>query len=604
MLQRLLIFLGLMLLLTIGLQGCGPVTYFSMEARTVSGKPCLVLQTLKTTDMLSSDTHFNIYTPKNENLDEWETVVGDRLGYVFGIYKTQKQDGATSTEQLGMLHFLRSTLFDLSKTPAVQSTEVLPFKWLAETGVVLQNKTYVFGVDFGEVDETQNKSRTGMLKVASFDGLKWEVLDLKGPEVLTKAGFSLQAVEVQGVIHIFWRDAELDHSLLGGLEGRRTITGGPIMSAQFDGQKFAPAPIRIEGLPRGNTSFWSEGENVHVLIQTRAKPALSVNGPLEIWKITPAVQDKNSALSPDKNFKDKTAVLSQVSRLESIDASQHKAGLLPFIAAERLVFNGREFIVRSNWQLFEIWRREPEAGWRLISTRPRGIPVYDMESRLLAALALCVAAVVFGAGLAYHRRKHAQSLVRKVQANDLYATLGLRSLAYAIDVALVIAVVFFFETQLQRPFVAPLSMLAISLEQMPHWSFFAGYMAYFVLAEWLLGATLGKMIMGLRVVMDGGNRLSFWSALVRNLIGFYERSPVVVFIAVLMMIFGPRRQRMGDLMSRTYVVQKGALDVFKKQRAADKALRGTADGASIDALPSVENWSIGKEKDTAGQDKK
>jgi hypothetical protein len=98
------------------------------------------------------------------------------------------------------------------------------------------------------------------------------------------------------------------------------------------------------------------------------------------------------------------------------------------------------------------------------------------------------------------------------------------------------------------------------------------YVLYFCGAEWLTGATIGKFMMGLRVVMDGGRPLSLWAAIVRNLVGYIERLPFLVpFVAMTMILISPRRQRLGDILSRSFVVHKGALEAFKAQREQDIA---------------------------------
>jgi uncharacterized RDD family membrane protein YckC len=107
---------------------------------------------------------------------------------------------------------------------------------------------------------------------------------------------------------------------------------------------------------------------------------------------------------------------------------------------------------------------------------------------------------------------------------------------------------------------------------MPSGTLFVVYIVYMTGMESLLGATAGKFVMGLRVVVDTGQKCSLWGALVRNLFGFYERLPLVaMFVPVPMIILTPRRQRLGDLLGRTFVVHKSALEAFKIQRARELA---------------------------------
>ena len=110
--------------------------------------------------------------------------------------------------------------------------------------------------------------------------------------------------------------------------------------------------------------------------------------------------------------------------------------------------------------------------------------------------------------------------------------------------------------------------------------FLACYMLYFLLSEWLYGATPGKFVMGLRVIDYGGGKPSLWAALIRNVVGLVERHPSMLIVVLPMMIFNPRRQRMGDLLSRTVVVQKQRLDLFLAQRDAPPTGATGAEGTN------------------------
>ncbi|MGD0090452.1 MAG: RDD family protein, partial [Planctomycetota bacterium] len=133
--------------------------------------------------------------------------------------------------------------------------------------------------------------------------------------------------------------------------------------------------------------------------------------------------------------------------------------------------------------------------------------------------------------------------------------------------------------------------------------FFGVYIGYLAPAEWLFGTTLGKYTMGLSVVSDSGQRPSLWAVLVRNLVGFYERLPLTFVIAVPMILLGPRRQRVGDLLARTFVVQKEALEGFKKQRARARPSDDQLPAGEL--LPPVEMkfWGITKRKQKNGDEK-
>ncbi len=89
---------------------------------------------------------------------------------------------------------------------------------------------------------------------------------------------------------------------------------------------------------------------------------MAANGPMEIWDIDPA--NGNAEM------------------VERIEGSQSKPGLMAFIAAEHFAWNEKEeFILRSNWQMFEVWQRN-DHGWQMVQSNPKGLPTFDLESML------------------------------------------------------------------------------------------------------------------------------------------------------------------------------------------------------------------------------
>lgn len=89
----------------------------------------------------------------------------------------------------------------------------------------------------------------------------------------------------------------------------------------------------------------------------------------------------------------------------------------------------------------------------------------------------------------------------------------------------------------------------------------AGF-AYHWLLEGLAGATLGKVVMGLRVMGPSGKPCGLKVSLVRNLLrvvdglGFY-------LVGLLVAVFSKHRQRIGDHLGRTVVVEYPTSRVFK-----------------------------------------
>ena len=82
------------------------------------------------------------------------------------------------------------------------------------------------------------------------------------------------------------------------------------------------------------------------------------------------------------------------------------------------------------------------------------------------------------------------------------------------------------------------------------------YTSYCVLMEHRFGATVGKMLFKMRVVGDGGTRAPLRGILLRNLVRIIELEFPLVAIPILLMIFTRNRQRLGDMMGRTTVIDR------------------------------------------------
>jgi uncharacterized RDD family membrane protein YckC len=77
-----------------------------------------------------------------------------------------------------------------------------------------------------------------------------------------------------------------------------------------------------------------------------------------------------------------------------------------------------------------------------------------------------------------------------------------------------------------------------------------GFLGYLILSEYCFGQTLGKRLLGLRVVNEAGARVSLGQAVVRQLPLLLNLPWVDVFFA----LFTDKHQRAFELLSRTRVV--------------------------------------------------
>jgi uncharacterized RDD family membrane protein YckC len=80
-----------------------------------------------------------------------------------------------------------------------------------------------------------------------------------------------------------------------------------------------------------------------------------------------------------------------------------------------------------------------------------------------------------------------------------------------------------------------------------------GYVTYSLVAELRYGATVGKRIMRLRVVGEAG-RPGAREVVLRNLARVVELSPIIAIVTLAMMVLTRSRQRFGDFLARTTVI--------------------------------------------------
>jgi len=78
---------------------------------------------------------------------------------------------------------------------------------------------------------------------------------------------------------------------------------------------------------------------------------------------------------------------------------------------------------------------------------------------------------------------------------------------------------------------------------------------YFVLLEGLAGATLGKMVLGIRVERVGGGTPGFTKGLLRNLLRVVDSLPALGILGAILITTSPERARFGDRIAGTRVIR-------------------------------------------------
>jgi uncharacterized RDD family membrane protein YckC len=86
-------------------------------------------------------------------------------------------------------------------------------------------------------------------------------------------------------------------------------------------------------------------------------------------------------------------------------------------------------------------------------------------------------------------------------------------------------------------------------------TFLALMALYFVLLEGWLGATLGKWVLGLRVVRSEGGHPGLARSAVRNLLRLVDGLPAFSILGIILILRSPERARFGDRVAGTRVIR-------------------------------------------------
>ena len=89
--------------------------------------------------------------------------------------------------------------------------------------------------------------------------------------------------------------------------------------------------------------------------------------------------------------------------------------------------------------------------------------------------------------------------------------------------------------------------------------YFLAIFAYYVLLEWKLGGTLGKLATGMRVIKSTGESLDLKASLIRNVMRIVDFLPFFYLVGAISVWNSKTKQRVGDRLAKTVVVSKNSI---------------------------------------------
>lgn len=99
------------------------------------------------------------------------------------------------------------------------------------------------------------------------------------------------------------------------------------------------------------------------------------------------------------------------------------------------------------------------------------------------------------------------------------------------------------------------------------------------------GKSLGKLVMGLRVVRDDGGALRFRHALIRALVGIFEIYLMAGAVAFIVSLLNDRSKRLGDMLAGTYSMRERVPAAPAPLAPAPAFLAGWVTSADLGRLP-------------------
>ncbi|MFD2043709.1 RDD family protein [Ornithinibacillus salinisoli] len=112
---------------------------------------------------------------------------------------------------------------------------------------------------------------------------------------------------------------------------------------------------------------------------------------------------------------------------------------------------------------------------------------------------------------------------------------------------------------------------------------------YFFVSEYFFGGkTIGKNMIGIRVIQENGHSLTLLSAIIRNLLRIIDMLPTSYFLGIVLIFFHSKHKRLGDMAAGTIVVHERKA---KKQRKSKIEKVIERRGLTVDSF-KIEGWAV------------
>ncbi|QCJ42780.1 RDD family protein [Bacillus sp. S3] len=158
------------------------------------------------------------------------------------------------------------------------------------------------------------------------------------------------------------------------------------------------------------------------------------------------------------------------------------------------------------------------------------------------------------------------------------AGLGSRAAAFIIDqlllmvvnISTLVVLYFVMDGLSSMPFFLMESSLPIAITIIILFIVNWGY--FFAFEYFYGGRTLGKKLVGIRVIQENGHSITLLSSFIRNLIRIIDSLPTAYFLGIVMIFFHSKHKRLGDLVAGTIVVHERKAKRKKKLTPIEKEI--------------------------------